>query len=162
LLSDFDSSEEWRVMQARFFISILVSNEKRREKGHVEEQICLRMEKRLIISIKEADYLLDPNEITYINAEGSYCVIVSTKMFPLKVSKNLLHVMTLIPDGCPFLIRVHRSWVINVNRVSAISRMENHYYAILHGGMRVPVSTRTIKDQILAAFKTGKVEINIE
>lgn len=112
------------------------------------------MERRLIINVKDREYLIDPMQIIYINAEGSYAVIFSEQTSPLRVAKNLQQISRLIPKGCPFLLRVHRSWIVNVNMISFFSRVDKHYVAWLQGGMQVPISTLAVKERILALLRT--------
>ena len=98
------------------------------------------------IFVKDGDYHMKVpiSEILYIEADGSYCnVFTNDGKFTL--SFNLNHFQNEV--GSPDLMRVHRSYLINVNQVSGFDKS-----SILIGKKIIPVSN-SHKDQVFAYFK---------
>lgn len=76
-----------------------------------------QLESDLFIKVKDGYMRMKPSEIMYLKADGSYCRIVSDKGSYL-ISHNLSACMENLSQTS--LQRVHRSYVINTNRISKI------------------------------------------
>lgn len=78
--------------------------------------------KNIIISDKGQSNLISIDSIIAIEAQESYCTIY-TKDKKLIASKNLKHFETLF-ENLPYLLRVHKSWLINKNHVINYSKSD--------------------------------------
>lgn len=78
-------------------------------------------EKVLCIPVMSGYEYLKLNEIEHIEADGSYAKIICTDGKTKTVSKNLKYFENALNDQERF-VRVHRSFLINLNQMKAFSR----------------------------------------
>lgn len=104
------------------------------------------LNKRKII-LKERDmmHLIQVEDILWCEAKGSYTEFFLANQDPILVSKHLKeYEETLLKHG---FFRIHRSFMVNLNKVRKIDRTEGNTL-LLDGGHTVPVSVRR-KEELL-------------
>lgn len=87
---------------------------------------------------------LDPDEIIYGQAEGSYTTLFCKEKKEIIVSQNLKIVSEWLPAS--LFLRVHHSYIVNREKIKEFHRQEN--YLVLEDNSSVPVS-RQRKNEIL-------------
>ena len=84
---------------------------------------------------------VDLNEIDWIHADGNYCLInAASKKFAVKISLRRL-ALRLSPLQ---FIRIHKSYVVNVDRIEGIDMSENR---VLIGKQGLPIG-RVYKEEL--------------
>lgn len=112
------------------------------------------MERRLIVATQDKYYLIPPEQILYIRTDGSYCHLVLQTGEDIRISKNLTYVSKHMPSGCDFLMRVHKSWMVNVNLIEYVQREKNRQFKlVLKGGISVPINSDE-RQQLIHAYAT--------
>ncbi|SDY81055.1 LytR/AlgR family response regulator transcription factor [Lachnobacterium bovis] len=85
--------------------------------------------KKIIIN----DILIDVNDIIYIEAQGSYSIIVLSSKKEILISKNLKKIETEL--NFLFLIRIHKSFIVNINYIDKWY----YKYIVLKNNIKIPV-----------------------
>ncbi|MFA9461946.1 LytTR family DNA-binding domain-containing protein [Thiohalorhabdus sp. Cl-TMA] len=95
---------------------------------------------RLAVPLYHETRFLDPEEIGYLEAHGSYTQIFLSGQ-TLLTSLSLSSFGQALPDS---FMRVHRSFVVNLQRVHALVRRDGHLFLKLDDSAahEVPVSRR--------------------
>jgi len=95
------------------------------EKVYVKIQNQQRAAPSPFISLPQHQtYLnLHVNQIEYLMADGSYVEVVLTDRSKLLVSKNLKYFEQLLVSHTQF-VRVHRSYIVNLNEIQSVKRQE--------------------------------------
>jgi two-component system, LytTR family, response regulator len=104
-----------------------------------------RRTRRLAIRTRERTYLLRPEEVDWLEADGKYVKVhCGSKIYTMRETMKSLEERL---DGEIFL-RVSRSAIVNLDRVREIQPWFNGDYMILmHGGSEVP-TTRGYRDPL--------------
>jgi DNA-binding LytR/AlgR family response regulator len=95
------------------------------------------------IFIKENDVLhrVDLNDLLWIKAEGSYCEVRTVqRKFMLAIPMGMFHEKFTHPH----LVRVHRSYVVNIDKVNAIKGNE----LFIRGAEETIMISEKYKDQL--------------
>jgi two-component system, LytTR family, response regulator len=79
--------------------------------------------KKIVVPVASGFDILNINNICYFKAEGSYTSIFFADNTNLLVSKNLKH-FEFILSGINYFVRIHRSYIANINYVKKILRKE--------------------------------------
>lgn len=79
--------------------------------------------KKIVVPVAHGFDILNLKDICYFKAEGSYTNIFFADNSSLLVSKNLKH-FEFILSGINHLVRIHRSYIANINYVKKIIRKE--------------------------------------
>ena len=79
--------------------------------------------KKIVVPVASGFEVLNINNICYFKAEGSYTNIFFADNSSLLVSKNLKH-FEYILSGINHFVRIHRSFIANINYVKKIVRKE--------------------------------------
>lgn len=89
-------------------------------------------------------------DIVYINSEGNYCTLLckEKKKFVLKIS--LRQILTALPAET--FIRIHKSYVVNLERVDAIDTRRKE---VIAGGERLPIG-KEFKNDLEQRFRIFK------
>ncbi|RMG67293.1 MAG: DNA-binding response regulator [Bacteroidetes bacterium] len=88
--------------------------------------------------------IIDLKDIIRLEAEDNYAFIhLQTRKHPLLVPRTLKHMEELLPEDR--FVRTHRSHIIHLAFLKAFVKEEGGV-ALLHGGIRVPVSRRRQAD----------------
>ena len=106
------------------------------------EQHVSTMDDRLFVRHKDKMEKVLLTDILYLQAERNYChIYTEEKHFFLSLSLRSLE--SRLPEHT--FIRVHRSYIVNLKRIDAIS--DNHEFLIMQSA-RVPISRR-MKDDVI-------------
>ncbi len=106
--------------------------------------------KKIVLPVSDGVLILNVDEILYIRAEGSYSKIFMKNKEALLFSKNLKHFEYLLSDNKHF-IRVHRSFIANLNFSEKLSRSDGGTLVMINN-IEIPVSTEMF-DDIVEALK---------
>ena len=93
---------------------------------------------RLVVRVKNEIKIIPTHEVSFFEAEDDYMAIhTPTGKFLKKMTMKSLEEAL---DPAKF-VRVHRSYLINLNGITKIEPYErDNYLVILRGGQKVPVS----------------------
>ncbi len=98
-----------------------------------------RLKRKIIVMDKQECLFLKIDDIQYAEASGSYTHIYLTNGNKMLVSKNIKAIADKLPDD--EFLRVHKSFVININSISKYVKSDGGYL-VLDNGENVPVSVR--------------------
>jgi two-component system LytT family response regulator len=98
-----------------------------------------RAKQRLIVRTSSGDLLLDTTEIDWIEADNYYAAIHIRDARHL-IRESLASLEERLDDKR--FVRVHRSVMVNIDRVREIRRKDADVTLILDGGVKLPVSRR--------------------
>ncbi len=94
--------------------------------------------RKIVVPVASGFDILNLNDICYFKAEGSYTNIFFANNSSLLVSKNLKH-FEFILSGINHFIRIHRSYIANINYVKKIIRKEGEIL-LLENKSELPVA----------------------
>ncbi|MBO3697159.1 LytTR family DNA-binding domain-containing protein [Roseivirga sp. E12] len=114
--------------------------------GHLSKRI---EQNKIVLSDSECMHLVDVNEILWCAAEGSYTRFVLMDNEEILVSKNLKSYEEYMNRSS--FIRIHHSYLVNVNHIKRFERNEGGYL-IMANGATLPVSVRK-KDNLMQVLK---------
>lgn len=89
----------------------------------LRENLQLNDSKKIVVPVANGFDVLNLKEICYFKAEGSYTNIFFADRSSLLVSKNLKH-FEFIVSSINHFVRIHRSYIANINYVKKIIRKE--------------------------------------
>ena len=92
--------------------------------------------KKIVLSDMEGLHIIDIPEILWCHAEGSYTEFVMQEGEKITVSKHLKTYENLLTDHG--LIRVHRSYLVNIYNISKIERSKGELK--MKNGEKLPIS----------------------
>ena len=107
-------------------------------KTHKLEKICLPSRQEMVF--------VKISEIQYLEAQGSYTVVHLNNSKSVCVSKPIISFENMLPVDQ--FLRVHRSFIVNINRIRAYNSVDN--CIILDENLRVEVSVRKKQDLLKA------------
>lgn len=108
--------------------------------------------KRISVAVGQSLKFIDIDQIVYIKADGAYSEIVLSDDEKLLVSKNLKHFEDALSIS-KYFIRVHKSYLININYVSEYVKSEGGYL-ILKDKFEVSITHDKV-DKLLQVLGTG-------
>src|SRR5262249_22830224 len=94
---------------------------------------------RLMVRMLSGDLLVDTSEIDWIEADSYYAAIHIGDARHL-IRESLASLEERLNDKR--FVRVHRSAIVNIDRVRELRRKHGHVTLILEGGAKLPVSRR--------------------
>ena len=103
------------------------------------------MKKRIIINSLERIDVKKADQIMYINSCGKYSTFVLLDKRKITSSMNLGSYLHDLPEE--MFVRIHNSYVININYIQYIEKVEN-WDLILTDGTKIPISRRK-KEELL-------------
>ena len=124
---------------------IAVERESAPENEDSEDHVS-SMDDRLFIRHKNQLVKVLLKDILYAEADRNYCKVHTEKQTYL-LSVPLRNIESQLPDDT--FIRVHRSYVVNLHKIDAIS--ENHEYLTIHSH-QVPIARRS-KEEVVKRLK---------
>ena len=114
-----------------------------------------------LIADNEKDVLkLQPDDLLFIESSDNYCTIVHLKDEPVGAGKllkpllrsSLSRLETQI--NRPHIVRCHRSYVVNLNRVERVTgNAQGYKLHLLNGQLQVPVA-RKYNDTLVTELKS--------
>ena len=105
----------------------------------LEAQERERLKQRIVVPTSNGELVIDSDEIDWIEADDYYAAIHARNGRHL-VRESLTSLMRRL-DAAHF-IRVHRSAIVNVSRVSEVRSDDGETTLVLRNGVNVPVSRR--------------------
>lgn len=116
-----------------------ISKELNEEKLHFD-----RLEK-VLIKFGNKSFPLDLEKIVYLNADRQYTNVFTSVPKKYVIKKSLKEWESLLPKNK--FIRIHRSFIVNVNYIISINKdKSNHYSVKLNGFENIEVSRRFYKN----------------
>ncbi|MCC7454236.1 MAG: response regulator transcription factor [Crocinitomix sp.] len=100
-------------------------------------QSSIEKAKNLYLKTTLKDYDIAPDEILYIEADGSYSTIYLENKGSIFISKNLADLHKLLPD-CFF--RIHHSILVNIKSVKGLNKIDS--VVVLKNGVELQISRR--------------------
>jgi len=122
--------EKWRMLKKTF------------QSGTIE---------KMIVPVSNGFEIVNLSSICYLKAEGSYTAIYFADNKQLLVSKNLKH-FEFVLSGMPSFLRIHRSYLINVNMAKKIT-YKNGGELLLENGVELPVMADKLERLIELLYK---------
>jgi len=110
----------------------------------------LQMIDRITIRSGQKIKIIPVNEIMYIKAEGDYISIHTAEGNWLK-EQTMKYTEEILPSD--HFIRIHRSYIININHISRIERFGERQQIILHNHEKIKIS--------MARYQSLKQLLNI-
>lgn len=80
----------------------------------------IKNHKKIRINDRHGFHLINPDEIVYIHAEGSYCQMILSDDREITVSMNIGKLTELLEDDC--FVKISRSCIININYLVRVDR----------------------------------------
>lgn len=90
--------------------------------GVLRDNLSQQHDKKVVLQTAETIYVVNQEDIIFIQAEGSYTKIFTATHGILTLTKKLLDFEYLELDG-PFF-RTHRSFIVNLNHIKKIDKKE--------------------------------------
>ena len=106
---------------------------------------------KIPVLVDDRIILLNCRDILYLESRDGKCII-KTKELEYKISDALVMIEMKINDGS--FLRVHRSFIVNVDQIAEIEPWFNSTYNLtMEGGSKVPVSRTYVKElRMLVGF----------
>lgn len=106
---------------------------------------------KMVVPVATGFEIIHLASLTYLRAEGSYTALHFADKRQMLVSKNLKHFETVLSD-LSFFVRIHRSYIINVNKARKIS-FKNGHELLLEDGTELPVAAEKVEKIIELLYK---------
>ena len=94
---------------------------------------------RIGIPVNDGLFFINSEEITHIEAKGSYSILYLSNGKHITCTKNLKSIEQMLPES--HFLRVHHSWVVHLKYLKKYFRGKNGYIE-MENGITVPVSIR--------------------
>ena len=98
--------------------------------------------KYIAVSVKEGMKVLSVDKIVYLQSSGRYTSIHLVDKTSIAVCKNLGHFDKLFESL--YFIRVHNSFLINVDYLESIVKDGGGQYCLLNKKIMIPISNRKL------------------
>jgi len=108
--------------------------------------------KKLLLPVANGFEIISPDSINFLKAEGSYTVIHFIDQKTLMASKNLKYFEQMLA-GHPSFLRVHRSYVANLDKARKILN-EGGTELLFENSARIPIAAERV-ERIMAALLQG-------
>ena len=102
--------------------------------------------KKIVIPVQTGFEILNIIDIVYVKAEGSYTKIVLNNNVSYTMSKNLKYFESVLESN-PHFVRIHRSYLANINFIKRILRNDG-YYAVFDDTTQLPIVNDKIEEVI--------------
>lgn len=137
-----------------------------------------RQEEKLVFQTEEAALVLVPSDIWYVEADRHYCILhampgsrygmAARQLEHYRLRHSITEVSRMLsgggqsaaqaagsPSGCENFVQCHRSILVNLKHISAITRTE----LVMDDGTRLPVSRgayKSVNEAFLLSYGIGK------
>lgn len=91
----------------------------------------------------------NPDDIVYIEADGSYAIMHLSTLKPVTVSRKVKDFESSLADKG--FLRVHKSYLANINHIAELHR-DDSGYLIMSNQARIPISPKD-KEQVIESIK---------
>jgi two-component system LytT family response regulator len=115
----------------------------------LRENLSQQHDRKVVLQNSEIIYVVNQDDIIFIQAEGSYTKVFTVTHGVLMIAKKLLDFEYLETDG-PFF-RTHRSYLVNLNHIKKIDKKD--FVLIMSNEMQVHLD-QDKKNQLLDRFTT--------
>ncbi|WP_298901472.1 LytTR family DNA-binding domain-containing protein [uncultured Psychroserpens sp.] len=141
LLKPIDSDDlEDTIQKIKKFNSRLVNSSK------IEDVLLSFNErfdkKKITINTDGKLIFLDIDDILYVESDGNYSTIVTTKQQNIVITKKLKEVNAILPDH--YFFRIHNSFIINLNKIKEF--IKNEGYVVMESNHKIPVARQRKSD----------------
>lgn len=138
-------SKPFRGRDLKHAIELALSHFAKNENADEPSENAFILRDRLFIKVKDRMVRLFINDVLWIEADDYYCKVITRE-------KQILVTMTLKKfgeelEGIPELMRVHRSYIVNLAHVESIGELYLHI-----GKNDIPVS-RNLREKMLSRLK---------
>lgn len=113
----------------------------------LRENLSQQNDRKVVLQNSEIIYVVNQDDIIFIQAEGSYTKVFTVSHGVLMIAKKLLDFEYLELDG-PFY-RTHRSYLVNLNHIKKIDKKD--FVLIMSNEMQVHLA-QDKKNQLLDRF----------
>ena len=108
--------------------------------NYIEQKIAkVKLTRKIVVKDNNDCVFLDFDNIIYLEAQGSYTKVHLVNSQPLLISKNMKSFEEKLNTS--EFIRIHKSFIININHVSRYMRNSTNT-VLLTNGEEVPVAVR--------------------
>ncbi|MBL7811943.1 MAG: response regulator transcription factor [Bacteroidetes bacterium] len=107
---------------------------------------------RLVLNKNDRMYLIDFDDILYLNADGQYTDIYLADGRCMRSSNSLGYYKTLLAERSNF-IPLHRSYIVNMNNIKEIEKDENNDGTILMSNGHQLVFSTKIKNKLIQSIQ---------
>lgn len=116
-----------------------------------------RRKQRIMVRTSTGNVVISADEINWIQAENYYAAIYARQQ-RLLVRESLASLVQRLDPSC--FIRVHRSAIVNLDRVLEVRDIDGQTLLLLNDGTQVPVSRRrrNAMRQILGGVEPAVIE----
>ena len=98
--------------------------------------------KKITINTDGKLIFLDIDDILYVESDGNYSTIVTTKQQNIVITKKLKEVNAILPDH--YFFRIHNSFIINLNKIKEF--IKNEGYVVMESNHKIPVARQRKSD----------------
>ncbi|MBK7123184.1 MAG: LytTR family transcriptional regulator [Chitinophagaceae bacterium] len=113
----------------------------------VQRQLRGELPNKIAIQGNNGITFIDLNEIVYVEASNNYSRLLLTDKKLFTISKTLKDVQEVLEES--HFLRVHRQYIINLNRVKQFSRNEG--ILTMDNGDHIPVA-RNQKERLVEKY----------
>lgn len=131
LLKPFDKS---RIIQAISKVRNSIHNNLRQENEFIATPESVE---RIVVKEQNVIKIISLSQIQYMEAAGDYIKLYTEKGFHIKHGKISYYEQLLQKVG---FIRIHRSYLLNLQYLNSIESYNNNHVAILKNGQNIPIS----------------------
>lgn len=109
----------------------------------LKQNFQIESNKKIVVPVINGYEILNINDIYYLKAEGSYTQIFFASNTSMLVSKGLKH-FEFILSGIHRFIRIHRSFIVNINYAKKIIRTDGGTL-LLENNTEIPIAEDNIQ-----------------
>ena len=93
---------------------------------------------RITVRSGQSIKIIPVDDIAFIKADGDYISINTSKGHWLK-EQTMKYTENTLPADC--FVRIHRSYIVNINHISRIERYGEQQQVVLHNNEKIKIST---------------------
>ena len=98
--------------------------------------------KKITINTDGKLIFLDIDDILFVESDGNYSTIVTSKQQNIVITKKLKEVDAILPEH--YFFRIHNSFIINLNKIKEFIKSEG--YVIMESNHKIPVARQRKSD----------------
>ena len=117
------------------------------QKGLTEEST------KIVLATQKQIVHIEPEELLYLQAEGSYTHVCLRDQRRLMVSRSLSHYERQVPDN--LFVRIHDRYLVNIQGIKAYEKHKSGGLVLLENGESLEVSARR-RSSLLQKIRFGE------
>jgi two-component system LytT family response regulator len=98
--------------------------------------------KKITINTDGKLIFLNIDDILFVESDGNYSTIVTTKQQNIVITKKLKEVNAILPEH--YFFRIHNSFIINLNKIKEY--IKNEGYVVMESNHKIPVARQRKSD----------------